>query len=144
MTLVFDTKVALFEALKANAPGGTQCTFAQTGDADRGKQIWLGETIDDELKTAAFHAQPRKPTDVSASVDVHLLATSPGDPMDAERQVYALREAAVSACVSVDRAAIPGLMDLRAESAAVETGESADGSFSMMTIRVRIRGRVTQ
>ncbi|MFF4408119.1 hypothetical protein [Streptomyces sp. NPDC001404] len=143
MTLTFDVKAALFDQLKTLVPAGTQCTFAQTGKADRRHQVWLGETTDDELQPTAMRAGPRKPTSVTGYVDVHALVTTPGDPMAAERGVNALREHIAEACRRVDIAALPGLLDVRAESANVDTAETTDGAFSALTVRIRIRGRVT-
>lgn len=143
MALIFDAKVALFEALKARVPASTQCTFADTGKADRRSQVWLGETTDEDLEPVAMRAGPRKPTSVSGYVEAHALTISPGGPIVAERAVYELRDCIADACMSIDRASIPGLLDVRPESASVDSAETTDGAYSALTVRVRVRGRVT-
>ncbi|MFI9206196.1 hypothetical protein [Streptomyces sp. NPDC053048] len=143
MALIFDAKAALFDRLKAATPTGVQCTFAETGKSDRRQQVWLGASTDDELQPVAFRQGPRKPTAVTGYVDVHALVITPGDPMGAERAVYGLRDAITEACRSVDPASVPGLLDVRPESSETETAETTDGAYAALTVRVRIRGRVT-
>ncbi|WP_371800892.1 hypothetical protein OHA38_20460 [Streptomyces sp. NBC_01732] len=143
MALIFEAKVALFEALKGLVPAGTQCSFADTGKADRRSQVWLGETTDEDLEPVAMRAGPRKPTAVTGYVEAHALVVSPGGPMAAERAVYELRDSIADACRSIDRVAIPGLLDIRPESASVDSAETTDGAYSALTVRVRVRGRVT-
>ncbi|MEV7467199.1 hypothetical protein AB0O20_11960 [Streptomyces kronopolitis] len=143
MALIFDAKVALFEALKTTVPTGVQCTFAETGKADRRQQVWLGASTDDDLAPVAMRDGPRKPTSVTGYVEAHALVISPGNPIDAERGVYVLRDAITGACAAVDRNSVPGLVDMRPESASVETSETTDGAYSALTMRVRVRGRVT-
>ncbi|MGW0530658.1 hypothetical protein [Streptomyces sp. NPDC003032] len=140
---MFDTKSALFERLKASVPAGVQCTYAETGDNSRRQQVWLGASTDDDLASAGMR-EGRKPTNVTGYVEVHAVAISPGNPIDAERSVYVLRDSITEACATVDRTAVTGLVDLRPESAAVETSETTDGAFSALTVRVRVRGRVYQ
>jgi hypothetical protein len=144
MALIFDTKVALFDRLKATVPAGTQCTFAEQGDTNRRRQVFLGSTTDDDMQSAAFRDGPKKPTNVTGYVEVHAINITPGDPVAAERGVYELRDAITDACSQVDRAAVKGLVDLRPESATVDTAETTDGAYSALTIRVRVRGRVMQ
>lgn len=141
--LVFETKEALFERLKAILPDGVQCTYAQTGAGDRRRQVWLGETADEEMQPVAMRQGPRKPTRVTGYIDAHALVTTPGDPLAAERAVYQLRSAIAEACRAIDRTAIAGLLDVRPESAAVDTAETTDGAMSALTVRVRVLGRVT-
>lgn len=143
MTLMFDAKVALFEALKGLVPAGVQCTFAETGQSDRRRQLWLGATVDEELEPAGMRAGPYKPTAVTGWVDVHAVVIVAGDPVAAELGVYALRDVVSDACRAVDRASVPGLIDLRPESSTVETTETTDGALSALTVRVRVRGRTT-
>ncbi|MFD7257823.1 hypothetical protein [Streptomyces sp. NPDC059874] len=143
MALIFETKVALFTALKAAAPAGVQCTFAETGKADRRQQIWLGATVDDDLAPVGMRAGA-KPTNVTGYVDVNAVVISPGNPVDAERAVYALRDVISGAVTGLDVRAVTGLLDVRPESATVETSETTDGAFSALTMRVRVRGRVYQ
>lgn len=143
MAFMFDTKSALFERLKASVPAGVQCTYAETGDNSRRQQVWLGASTDDDLASAGMR-EGRKPTNVTGYVEVHAVAISPGNPIDAERSVYVLRDSITEACATVDRTAVTGLVDLRPESAAVETSETTDGAFSALTVRVRVRGRVYQ
>ncbi|MFF4531440.1 hypothetical protein ACFY1P_19490 [Streptomyces sp. NPDC001407] len=143
MALVFDAKVALFDCLKASVPTGVQCTFAETGKSDRRQQVWLGATGDEELAAVAMRQGPRKPTAVTSYVDVHGLVITPGDPVGAERAVYGLRDAIAEACRSVVPASVPGLLDVRPESSETETAESTDGAYAALTVRVRIRGRIT-
>ncbi|MEU8791557.1 hypothetical protein [Streptomyces sp. NPDC048643] len=145
MALIFDAKVALFEALKAATPGGTQVTFAETGDTGRRQQVWLGATTDDDLAPAAMRSGP-KPTNVTGYVEVHAVAITPGNPIDAERAVYAIRDNVKDACgaMNANLAAVPGLLDVRAESTSVESTETTDGAYSALTLRVRVRGRVYQ
>ncbi|MEW2406466.1 hypothetical protein [Streptomyces griseoviridis] len=140
---MFDTKSALFERLKASVPAGVQCTYAETGDNSRRQQVWLGASTDDDLASAGMR-EGRKPTNVTGYVEVHGVVISPGNPIDAERGVYVLRDSIAEACATVDRTAVTGLVDLRPESAAVETSETTDGAFSALTVRVRVRGRVYQ
>ncbi|GAB2572487.1 hypothetical protein GCM10027168_01590 [Streptomyces capparidis] len=143
MALIFEAKVALFDRLKAATPTGVQCTFAETGKSDRRQQVWLGASADDELAPVAFRQGPRKPTAVTGYVDVHALVISPGDPIGAERVVYSLRDAVTEACRAVEPAGVPGLIDVRPESSETETAETTDGVYAALTVRVRIRGRVT-
>ncbi|MFB7675594.1 hypothetical protein ACFC26_29720 [Kitasatospora purpeofusca] len=143
MAIIFDAKVALFEALKSTVPAGVQASFADTGKADRRSQVWLGETTEDDLEPVAMRAGQRKPTAVSGLVDAHALVISPGGPIVAERAVYGLRDAIEGACRLIDPATIPGLIDVRPESAQVDTAETPDGAYSALTVRVRIRGRQT-
>ncbi|WP_446038819.1 hypothetical protein [Streptomyces sp. SID1121] len=142
MSLIFDAKVALFEALRGLVPAGVQCTFAEMGQSDRRRQIWLGATVDEELEPVAMRAGPRKPTAVTGYVEAHAVVIAPGDPIGAERSVYALRELVADACRAVDRATVAGLVDLRPESSSVETAETTDGAYSALTVRVRVRGRI--
>jgi hypothetical protein len=144
VSVVYETKLALFEALKLAVPPATQCTFAQTGKADRRNQVWLGATGDDDLQVVGFRSGTKKPTNISGYVDVHAVCISPGNPADAERNLAVLRAAIVEAVASVDRSSVPGLLDLRAESGEVDTSETTDGAFSELVLRVRVRGRVTQ
>ncbi|QAY26932.1 hypothetical protein SEA_SHAWTY_7 [Streptomyces phage Shawty] len=143
MALIFDAKVALFEKLKAIAPGDVQCTFAEPGDKARRKAVWFGATTDDDLAPAAMRAGP-KPTNVTGYVEVQAVVITPGKPMDAERSVYAVRDVVKEACgaLNADLASVPGLLDVRAESASVESVETTDGAYSALTLRVRVRGRV--
>ncbi|MFF4430502.1 hypothetical protein ACFYZ4_15175 [Streptomyces sp. NPDC001513] len=141
--LIFDAKVALFQKLKTLVPAGVQCTFAETGKADRRLQVWLGATSDDELVPTGMRAGPAKPTAVTGYVEAHALVISPGDPIAAERAVYGLREHITEACRSLDRASVPGLIDIRPESSETETAENTDGAYAAITVRVKIRGRVT-
>ncbi|MGW3930132.1 hypothetical protein ACWECC_18815 [Streptomyces microflavus] len=143
MALVFDAKVALFETLKSYVPAGVQCTFAETGKSDRRQQVWLGATGDEELAVTAMRQGPRKPTAVTSYVDVHGLVITPGDPIGAERAVYGLRDAIADACRALAPATVPGLLDVRPESSETETAESTDGAYAALTVRVRIRGRIT-
>ncbi|MFC9651464.1 hypothetical protein [Streptomyces sp. NPDC056937] len=143
MALIFEVKVALYEALKGLVPANTQCTFADTGKADRRSQVWLGETTDEDLVPTAMRAGVRKPTAVSGYVEAHALVISPGGPIVAERAVYGLRDHIKDACDAIDRASIPGLLDVRPESATVDTAETTDGAYSALTVRVHVRGRVT-
>lgn len=143
MTLIFDAKSALFEALKAVVPKGVQCTWAETGKSDRRQQVWLGATTEDEMNVVAMRQGPRKPTAVTGYVDVHGLVILPGDPRAAERAVYGLREAITEACRNVAPGSVPGLLDVRPESSETETAESTDGAYAALTVRVRIRGRIT-
>lgn len=141
--LLFTAKSALFEALKSRAPAGTQVSFADTGQQDRRSHLWLGETADEETEPVGMRAGPRKPTAVTGSIDVHAVVVSPAGPVAAEQAVYGLREAVFTACRAVDPATVPGLLDMRPESATVETAESTDGAYSALTVRVRVRGRLT-
>ncbi|MER5629585.1 hypothetical protein [Streptomyces nitrosporeus] len=143
MSLIFNAKVALFEALRGLVPAGVQCTFAERGQSDRRRQIWLGATVDEELEPVAMRAGPRKPTAVTGYVEAHAVVIAPGDPVAAERGAYELRELVADACRAVDRAAVAGLVDLRPESSSVETAETTDGAYSALTVRVRVRGRTT-
>ncbi|MFE6159808.1 hypothetical protein ACFQ7F_12955 [Streptomyces sp. NPDC056486] len=144
MALIFEAKVALFERLKLTVPAGVQCTFAEKGDSNRRQQVFLGSTTDDDLQSIAFRDGPKKPTSVTGYVEVHALCITPGDPVAAERGVYAMRDAITDACSQVDRRAVKGLVDVRPESATVDTAETTDGAYSALTMRVRVRGRVTQ
>lgn len=145
MALIFDAKVALFNALKAVVPTGVQCTFAETGDNSRRKAVWLGATTDDDLAPAAMRSGA-KPTNVTGYIEAHAVVTTPGNPIDAERAVYEIRDHVKTACAALnaDLAAVPGLMDVRPETASVETTETTDGAYSALTLRVRVRGRVYQ
>lgn len=143
MALIFEAKVALFERLKALVPAGVQCTFADKGDSNSRQQVWLGATTDDDMSVAAFREGPRKPTTVTGYVEVNAVVVTPGDPVAAERATDALRGPIAEACRSVDRTAVVGLQDLRPESATTDTAETTDGAYSALTVRVRIRGRVT-
>ncbi|GAA0430906.1 hypothetical protein [Streptomyces luteireticuli] len=143
MPLIFEAKVALFEVLKGRVPAGTQLTFAETGQSDRRRQLWLGATTDEELEPVAMRAGSGKPTAVTGYVEAHAVVIAPGDPISAERGVYALRDAVADACRAVDRASVAGLVDIRPESSSVETGETTDGAYSSLTVRVRVRGRTT-
>ncbi|CAA07108.1 gp38 [Lomovskayavirus C31] len=145
MALIFNAKVRLFEALKANVPGDVQCTFAETGDNSRRKQVWLGATVDDDLAPVAMRSGA-KPTNVTGYVEAHAVVTTPGNPVDAERAVYGIRDYVKAACAAVnaDLVSVPGLMDVRPESASVESTETTDGAYSALTVRVRVRGRVYQ
>lgn len=145
MALIFDVKVALFEAIKAEVPAGVQVTFAETGDTGRRKQVWLGATTDDDLAPVAMRAGA-KPTNVTGYVEVQAIVIAAGSPINAERAVYELRDYVKTACAALNSslAAIPGLQDVRPESANVESTETTDGAFSALTLRVRVRGRVYQ
>ncbi|MER5894771.1 hypothetical protein [Streptomyces sp. NPDC001876] len=145
MALIFDVKVALYEAIKAAVPGGTQVTFAETGDTGRRRQVWLGATTDDDLAPAAMRAGA-KPTNLTGYVEVHAVVITPGNPIDAERAVYEIRDYVKEACGALgsNLAAVRGLLDVRPESASVESTETTDGAFSALTLRVRVRGRVYQ
>lgn len=145
MALIFDAKVALFERMKAATPTGVQCTFAETGDNSRKKQVWLGATTDDDLAPAAMRSGA-KPTNVTGYVEVHAVVITPGDPIHAERSVYEIRDFVKDVCGALngDLASVPGLLDVRPESASVESTETTDGAFSALTVRVRVRGRVYQ
>ncbi|MFE5621727.1 hypothetical protein ACFQ8S_06895 [Streptomyces virginiae] len=143
MALIFETKSALFDALKAAVPTGVQCTWAETGKADRRQQVWLGAAVDDETAPVAMRAGA-KPTNVTGYVEVNAVVISPGNPIDAERALYALRTVICGAVAGVDVRAVTGLIDVRPESTSVETSETTDGAYSALTMRVRIRGRVYQ
>ncbi|MEV0126347.1 hypothetical protein AB0I16_33185 [Streptomyces sp. NPDC050703] len=145
MALIFDAKVALFEALKVVMPSGVQCSFAETGDTSRRKTVWLGATTDDDLAPVAMRAGP-KPTNVTGYVEVQAVVVTPGNPVDAERQVYEIRDHVKTACAALNAnlPAVPGLLDVRPESASVESTETTDGAYSALTLRVRVRGRVYQ
>ncbi|QNE73996.1 hypothetical protein F0344_04725 [Streptomyces finlayi] len=145
MALIFDVKVALYEAIRAAVPGGVQVTFAETGDTGRRKQVWLGATTDDDLTPAAMRVGP-KPTNVTGYVEVQAVVIVPGSPVNAERAAYELRDYVKDACGAVNSnlAVVPGLQDVRPESSSVETAETTDGAFSALTLRVRVRGRVYQ
>lgn len=145
MALIFDAKVALYERMKAAAPTGVQCTFAETGDNSRRKQVWLGATADDDLAPVAMRAGA-KPTNVTGYVEVHAVVITPGDPITAERAVYEIRDFVKDACGALngDLPSVRGLLDVRPESASVESTETTDGAFSALTVRVRVRGRVYQ
>jgi hypothetical protein len=140
---MFNVKSALHETLTTIVPAGIQVTYAETGKADRRLQIWLGESTDEDLEVAAFRAGTRKPTNVSGTIEAHAVAVTPGKPIEAERAVYGLREHIAEACRSLDRASVPGLIDLRPESASVDTAETTDGAYSALTVRVHVRGRLT-
>lgn len=143
MSLIFEAKVRLFEAIKAAVPATVQVTFADPGKADRRTQVWLGETAEEDLEPVAMRAGVRKPTSVSGTVEVHAVHVSPGGPIVAERFIYGLREVVMAACSLVDPAAVPGLIDVRPEAVTVDTAESTDGAYSALTVRVRVRGRQT-
>ncbi|WP_274031184.1 hypothetical protein [Streptomyces sp. MMBL 11-1] len=145
MALIFDAKVRLFDALKVVIPGDVQCTFAETGDTSRRKTVWLGATVDDDLAPVAMRAGA-KPTNVTGYVEAHAVVTTPGNPIDAERAVYGIRDYVKEACAAMnaDLASVPGLLDVRPESASVESTETTDGAYSALTVRVRVRGRVYQ
>ncbi|CAD80106.1 gp38 [Streptomyces phage phiBT1] len=145
MALIFDTKVRLFDALKATVPGGVQCTFADPGEKSRRKGVWLGATTDDDLAPVAMRSGA-KPTNVTGYVEAHAVVTSPGNPIDAERAVYEIRDVVKAACAAVnaDLPSVPGLLDVRPESATVESAETTDGAYAALTLRVRVRGRVYQ
>lgn len=144
MSLIFEAKVLLFEALKASVPATVLCTFAETGDTARRQQVWLGATTDDDVQPVAFGDGTRQPTSVTGSVDVHAVVISPGNPVDAERSVNTLRDHITEACASIRPGAFRGLIDVRPVSASVDTSETTDGAYSALTVRVRIRGRVNQ
>jgi hypothetical protein len=145
VALIFDAKVALFDALKAAVPAGVQCTFAETGDNSRRKSVWLGATTDDDLAPAAMRSGA-KPTNVTGYVEAHAVVTTPGDPIAAERAVYEIRDHVKEACgaLNANLASVPGLLDVRPESASVESTETTDGAYAALTVRVRVRGRVYQ
>lgn len=145
MALIFDAKVALFEAIKAAMPTGVMVTFAETGDNNRRKQVWLGATTDDDLLPAGMRAG-LKPTNVTGYVEAHAVVVTPGNPIDAERGVYEIRDHVKDACAALNAnpSLVPGLIDMRPESATVESTETTDGAFSALTLRVRVRGRVYQ
>ncbi|MGW2467958.1 hypothetical protein [Streptomyces bauhiniae] len=145
MALIFDAKVALFAKLRAVVPTGVQCTYAEPGETGRRKAVWFGATTDDDMVPAAMRSGP-KPTNVTGYVEVHAVVTTPGNPIDAERAAYAIRDTVRDACVALnaDLPSVPGLMDVRPESATVETQETTDGAYSALTVRVRVRGRVYQ
>ncbi|QBZ73377.1 tail terminator [Streptomyces phage Heather] len=143
MAFMFDTKAALFDRLKASVPAGVQCTFADPGEPARRQAVWLGATTDDDLASAGMR-EGRKPTNVTGYVEVHAVVITPGNPIDAERGVYVLRDSITDACATVDRTAVTGLVDLRPESASVDTSETTDGAYSALTVRVRVRGRTYQ
>ncbi|MER5638427.1 hypothetical protein ABT095_15880 [Kitasatospora sp. NPDC002227] len=143
MALIFEAKVRLFEALKAATPAHVRVTFADTGETSRRTQMWLGETTEDDLEPVAMRAGSHKPTSVSGTVEVHAVHVSPGGPIEAERYAYGLRDVVTAACRLVDPVTVPGLIDVRPESAQVDTAESTDGAYSALTVRVRVRGRET-
>ncbi|MFE0692776.1 hypothetical protein [Streptomyces sp. NPDC058869] len=145
MALIFDTKVALFERLRGVVPADVQCSFAETGDTSRRKTVWLGASTDDDLAPVAMRSGA-KPTNVTGYVEVHGVVTTPGNPIDAERAVYGIRDYVKDACAAMlaDLASVPGLLDVRPESASVESTETTDGAYSALTVRVRVRGRVYQ
>jgi hypothetical protein len=145
MALIFDAKVALFDKLKAAVPTGVQCTFAETGDTSRRKAVWLGATTDDDLAPVAMRSGA-KPTNVTGYVEAHAVVTTPGDPIAAERAVYEIRDHVKAACAALnaDLPSVPGLLDVRPESASVESTETTDGAYAALTVRVRVRGRVYQ
>jgi hypothetical protein len=140
---MFNVKSALFDALVAAAPAGTQVTFAETGKADRRHQIFLGATTDDDDEVAGMRQGTRKPTNVSGTIEAHALVVTPGKPIDAERAVYGLREVIAEACRSLPRASVEGLQDIRPESGSCDTGETTDGAYSALVVRVHVRGRIT-
>ncbi|WP_030244204.1 hypothetical protein [Streptomyces sp. NRRL S-350] len=143
MAVIFDAKVALFEALKVALPSRVQVSFADTGEANRRAHVWLGETTEEDLEPVAMRAGQAKPTAVNGLVDVHGFYVSPGGPIEAERFVYGLREIVAAACRLIDPATVPGLIDVRPESVQVDTAETPDGAYSALTVRVRVRGRQT-
>ncbi|MBB1251840.1 hypothetical protein [Streptomyces alkaliterrae] len=143
MALMFDVKLALYEELKRSTPAGVQCTFAQTGAADRRSQMWFGETTTDESEPVGMRAGAAKPLSVTGAMDVQGVVISPGGPLDAERAAYRLRDCVTVACLALDRRSVPGLIDVRPESVSVETAETTDGAYSALSVRVRVRGRVT-
>jgi hypothetical protein len=143
MPFMFDVKSALFAALQAGTPAGTQVTYAETGKADRRNQIFLGNATDDDNEVAGMRKGPRKPTNVSGTIEVHAVVVTPGKPIDAERAVYGLRDLIADACDSIDRASVAGLQDIRPESSSVDTAETTDGAYSALTVRVHVRGRIT-
>ncbi|MGY5131272.1 hypothetical protein ACWGJW_02425 [Streptomyces nigrescens] len=143
MALIFDTKVALFNALKTAVPAGVQCTFAEKGDTGRKRQVWLGASTDEDLQPVAMRDGARKPTNVNGYVEVLAIVVTPGDPIAAERSIYELRDSVAGACTALDRTTVPGLLDLRPEASTVETSETTDGAFSALTVRIKVRGRIT-
>lgn len=143
MPFMFDVKSALFAEIQSHAPAGTQVTYAETGKADRRNQIFLGNATDDDNEVAGMRQGTRKPTNVSGTIEVHAVVVTPGNPIDAERTVYGLRDTITDACAALDRASVAGLMDLRPESASVDTAETTDGAYSALTVRVHVRGRIT-
>ncbi|MFF7361082.1 hypothetical protein [Streptomyces sp. NPDC008125] len=145
MALIFEAKVALYEAIRAAVPAGVQVTFAETGDTGRRKQLWLGATTDDDLTPVAMRAGA-KPTNLTGYVEVHAVVIAAGSPINSERAAYELRDYVKTACGALNSnlAAVPGLLDVRPESASVESTETTDGAFSALTLRVRVRGRVYQ
>lgn len=145
MALIFDAKVALFGKLRAAVPAGVQCTFAEKAKTTGKKAVWLGASTDDDLAPVAMRAGA-KPTNVTGYVEVHSVVITPGDPIDAERAVYGIRDSVKAACAALnaDLPSVPGLMDVRPESATVEATETTDGAYAALTLRVRVRGRVYQ
>jgi hypothetical protein len=143
MPFMFDVKSALFAAIQSNTPAGTQVAYADPGETARRNVIFLGNATDDDNEVAGMRQGPRKPTNVSGTIEVHAVVITPGKPIDAERAVYGLRDTITDACAGVDRASVAGLMDLRPESASVDTAETTDGAYSALTVRVHVRGRIT-
>jgi len=146
LSVVFETKLALFEALKLRFGGGpmkTLVTWADPADKAFSRSVWFTESTEPELEAVALVAGRRKPTNLTAELTIRAVAVAPGDPINAERAVYQLRaeiEKAVLDDFTPD--AVPGLVDVRPIRATVTNGESPSGTAAMCDFTVRVRARI--
>ena len=144
MSVVFDTKVAVFATIKARFSGtGALVSWGDPGTDARTTSLWWTDTVEPSLTPRAMVQGRRKPTDVEAELTLRIVCAAPGDPINAERKTYATR-AEVEAAVldDFDPATVPGLVDLRPVRADTTAGESPLGTASMCDFVMKLRARV--
>jgi hypothetical protein len=147
VSVVLATKEAVFEALKARFAGTpVAVSWADPGKNARTQHVWFTETVEPDLTPRAMVAGRRKPTQLEAELTVRAVSQSPGDPVRAERSVYAIRDLIEKAVLDdiVPSAVSPELQDVRPLRSAITTGETGSGQPAaqcdfVLKIRAHIR-----
>ncbi|GGM48461.1 hypothetical protein GCM10012275_19280 [Longimycelium tulufanense] len=137
-------KIALFERIRARlAPRGVSVTFGDPADQARTRSVWFGDTTESELEPRALAPGRRKPTDLRAEVTIVASAIAPGDPINAERAVYGLRQEIEAAVLDdFDPGSVPGIQDVRPSRVTVTNGETGQGTAATAEITVAIRAHL--
>lgn len=147
MSVLFETKLALFDAYRARFSGTplVLVTFADPGDNARKTGVWFAETVEDDLAPAAMSAKSAKPTNLEAELTVRALATSAAsDPIAAERDVWAMvASLKTSTRDDVNPATIADLTSVRPLRTTVTNGVTASGEVAAQAdLVLRVRARV--
>lgn len=140
------TKEALFAALKVRfAESSASVTWADPGKNARTQSVWFLDTVEPDIAPVAMVAGRRKPSNLEAELTIRAVAKAPGDPIKAERAVYAMRELIEKAVLDdlVPSAISAQLQDIRPVRSVVTNGETGSGEpAAMCDFTVKIRARI--